>query len=651
MGSFSWIPATDAYLLPGGKSIEITAKNCVSWIGSSLGTAKQYRWQVQLNAGEQLTKLGEETIKDKEGKDTLWYKVSPPNGEFRWIQQNAISRQPPQVLAGDKKVAENQVVPASGKRKSSANSTSGSVKSATHFARQESIEGVVVEDGANVEGSVIIDDPEYIDGQVYADGEVIVDDPYMIDGEYLGDGEVVMDGEYIEDDGVIVSEHVVPNHDANWNDWQLFEFTDAGLRFPLLERAAAWRKTQPDPLVADPFSLALAPKKRGQIPPGLPEPSSQPMRHRRHTPWRDPRELGQQRMQGYPQASGELGLGTSLSTLRGTFEETGEVFRDNFGGDSSILQSPVFSPPANAPSGAAGGGVTPQGQPQPAPVLGSPQANLAPPNSLMGLPSPSGPAFGSPNLFSAGAGQVDLPALPPDPFTSQGASGGAAASSGRNWFGLGNRQASQDRSGLLEASSGAVWQLQQRLSEMVTRPMQYWNFGELKQRVQYFIQNGSNPAERGQARLLLERIDEFERHAMRSGYSLSSLNSPAPLQGSSASAVNPGNTSNVTSAVVTASYTAPSMASPAMSAAGSTTMVAQNFDATGWLTPLFATQPGQPTHALKSDSGQIIAYVTAIPGMNLDRFVNQAVGIHGLRGYLNDFQAAHIEAQNITRLR
>ena len=208
---------------------------------------------------------------------------------------------------------------------------------------------------------------------------------------------------------------------------------------------------------------------------------------------------------------------------------------------------------------------------------------------------------------------------------------------------------------------------------MVTRPMQQWNFGELKDKVQYYISNGSSPTERGQARLLLERIGEFERHAMKSGYSLSSLNNGAAMGGPPVSSVpalgtnsvgagsfsagafgagspNGGSfvsnpTSPTTAPVVTASFAAPATGS------GSDTMAAKNFDATGWLVPVHAAQPGQPTHALTSDSGQIIAYVTALPGMNLDRFVNQAVGIHGLRGYLNEFRAAHIEAQNVTRLR
>ncbi len=653
-GSFSWIPATDAYLLPGGRSVEITSKNSVSWIGSSLGTAKQYRWQVQLNPGEQLTKLGEESIKDKEGKETLWYKVSPPNGEFRWIQKSAISQTPPESIVRENTIAKSAVVPASGQSKKSDKRFSN-VKSASHSARQEEVGAIVLESGSPDSG-VIVDDG-------YT-GEVVVDDGEMIvDGEYV-------DGEYVDDEGYIVSEEEVPQYDANWKDWQLFELTDQGLRLPFLERAAAWRNTQPDPLAADPFSLAMAPKKKGNPRPGYQEPV-QAVPNRRFTPWRDPRKLSEQRMMGYPQASGERGLGETISALRGTMEDTRGVIQNNFGNgrtfDGSRSSRHIDSMP---------------GEPRAAPMLDWSTTSQGNRNSDSMGPSVAAANTSAQGLVGQGfAGQgMSAPAMggSSDNFASSNASSvtpssampsaSSASWNSRNWFGLSGRSEGADRPGAIEAGSNAVYQLQQRLSEMVTRPMQQWNFGELKEKVQYYISNGSSPTERGQARLLLERIGEFERHAMKSGYSLSSLNSgtamggppvssvpalsanPVGIGSFSAGSANGGSfvsnpTSPTTTPVVTASFAAPATGS------GSDTMAAKNFDATGWLVPVHAAQPGQPTHALTSDSGQIIAYVTALPGMNLDRFVNQAVGIHGLRGYLNEFRAAHIEAQNVTRLR
>ncbi|MCA9132935.1 MAG: hypothetical protein KDA45_07260, partial [Planctomycetales bacterium] len=95
-GSFSWVAASDAYLLPGGRMIEITTDAAVSWIGTTLGSAKQYRWQVQLHQGEQLAVLGEKTRKTAAGNDILWYQISPPAGEFRWIRSTAVRDSPPE---------------------------------------------------------------------------------------------------------------------------------------------------------------------------------------------------------------------------------------------------------------------------------------------------------------------------------------------------------------------------------------------------------------------------------------------------------------------------------------------------------------------------------------------------------------------------
>lgn len=632
-GSFSWIPATDAYLLPGGRSVEITSKNSVSWIGSSLGTAKQYRWQVQLNPGEQLTKLGEESIKDKEGKETLWYKIAPPNGEFRWIQKSAISQQPPEKIASEKAIAKSAVVPASGQSKKSDKRYSN-VKNASHSARQEEV-GAIVLESSSPESGMIIEDG-------YA-GEVIDDGEMIVDGEYV-------EGEYMGDEGYIVSEDEVPQHDANWKDWQLFELTDQGLRLPFLERAAAWRNTQPDPLASDPFSLAMAPKKKGNPRPGYQEPV-QVEPNRRFTPWRDPRKLSEQRMMGYPQASGERGMGTTVSALRGTLEDTRETIQNNFGGGSSFDPSRSSRHMESMP-GAYNGGSFNSPEPRAAPTMdwsttsqGNRNSNSMGPSVAAANVTAPGMGGGSDNFASSGSA--------PGTLSGNSATASSASWNSRNWFGLSGRSEGADRTSAVEAGSNAVYQLQQRLSEMVTRPMQQWNFGELKDKVQYYISNGSSPTERGQARLLLERIGEFERHAMKSGYSLSSLNSNSAIGGppvTSVPAIGVGSASPMasqspTAPVVTASFAAPATGS------GSDTMAAKNFDATGWLVPVHAAQPGQPTHALTSDSGQIIAYVTALPGMNLDRFVNQAVGIHGLRGYLNEFRAAHIEAQNVTRLR
>ncbi len=114
-GSFSWLPAAQGLLMPGGRIVEVTERNAVAWIGSSLGTAKQtIRWQVKLDRSEQLAVLGEQNIQDPTTQaKALWYKIAPPNGEFRWIRENATSDEAPvsqEELAQDVQSAEAQSV-------------------------------------------------------------------------------------------------------------------------------------------------------------------------------------------------------------------------------------------------------------------------------------------------------------------------------------------------------------------------------------------------------------------------------------------------------------------------------------------------------------------------------------------------------------
>ena len=160
--------------------------------------------------------------------------------------------------------------------------------------------------------------------------------------------------------------------------------------------------------------------------------------------------------------------------------------------------------------------------------------------------------------------------------------------------------------------------------------MQGWNLAPLAQQTQYLIQHGATPVERGQARLLLERIQEFELLARRSGYAVSVVPASAIAPANSA----PSTHSGLGIAVGTADYR--SALEPAAKH--------PDFEATGWMVPVHAASAEQPSHAITNDAGQIIAYVSGLPGMNLDRYVNQPVGLNGLRGYLPQLQANHIQA-------
>jgi len=90
-GSFSWLPASQVRAVGDGASVEVVNPQAVSWIGTQLGRARQFRWQVQLQPGEQVTVLDRFERPGPDGKREQWLKIVPPAGEFRWIHRNCIA--------------------------------------------------------------------------------------------------------------------------------------------------------------------------------------------------------------------------------------------------------------------------------------------------------------------------------------------------------------------------------------------------------------------------------------------------------------------------------------------------------------------------------------------------------------------------------
>jgi hypothetical protein len=223
-GSFSWVMASDAYLLPGGRVIEITAENAVSWIGSQLGSVKKYRWQVKLQRGEQLAVLGESESEDGQGKRVLWYKIAPPSGEFRWIEENAVALEPP-TEPGIARVKQSRTGDV---RAASARGGQGErVRSAGYNQQLEVFGESILERPMHEQGSYVgipVDNGYMLDDGSMVDGEYIVDDGYVHDG-YVHDGYVhdgyVHDG-YVHDgyvdDGYYVSDGYAHDGDVIYLD-------------------------------------------------------------------------------------------------------------------------------------------------------------------------------------------------------------------------------------------------------------------------------------------------------------------------------------------------------------------------------------------------------------------------------------------------
>lgn len=96
--SFCWVPAETVEKNSDQASGVIIEDRTVAWIGTHLGRARTYRWQVQLAEGEPVTVIGKS---ERDGPDgpQLWYRIVPPSGEYRWIHRDQIVNSSEELVA------------------------------------------------------------------------------------------------------------------------------------------------------------------------------------------------------------------------------------------------------------------------------------------------------------------------------------------------------------------------------------------------------------------------------------------------------------------------------------------------------------------------------------------------------------------------
>ncbi|MAI35921.1 MAG: hypothetical protein CBE00_14430 [Planctomycetaceae bacterium TMED240] len=96
--SFCWVPAETVQKDSGELEGVIIEDRTVAWIGTHLGRARTYRWQVQLAEGEPVTVIGRS---ERDGPDgpQLWYRIVPPSGEYRWIRRENIVTSSEELVA------------------------------------------------------------------------------------------------------------------------------------------------------------------------------------------------------------------------------------------------------------------------------------------------------------------------------------------------------------------------------------------------------------------------------------------------------------------------------------------------------------------------------------------------------------------------
>lgn len=160
-------------------------------------------------------------------------------------------------------------------------------------------------------------------------------------------------------------------------------------------------------------------------------------------------------------------------------------------------------------------------------------------------------------------------------------------------------------------------QLEVDLSVMLAQDKSQWDLAGLRQQVEELVERGSDPVARGQARLLLDKIKQFE------------LTFDADDMGPIAAAA-----SDAVEAV-----SAPSPADP-------------RYDGQGWLKPVVSRRSEKPPapFALVDADGKPLVFITPSPGLNLNRYVNKQVGVYGRRGYIESLKSSHVTAERVIDL-
>jgi hypothetical protein len=151
------------------------------------------------------------------------------------------------------------------------------------------------------------------------------------------------------------------------------------------------------------------------------------------------------------------------------------------------------------------------------------------------------------------------------------------------------------------------------LSLMLSRPKENWNLGPLKSRVQELVDKGETAADRGEARLMHEKLDQI------------------------------GQTFNVTDELV-------GVTAASGIAAVSKEASDPRYDGQGWLKPVLSRSRHAAPYALVDSEGKPTCFVTPSTGFKIERYVNKRVGIYGRRGVIESLNAQHVVAERVIDL-
>ena len=167
------------------------------------------------------------------------------------------------------------------------------------------------------------------------------------------------------------------------------------------------------------------------------------------------------------------------------------------------------------------------------------------------------------------------------------------------------------------------------LSMMVIEEPSAWSFDSLRERTNLLLDEAHTAVERGRARLLANKIARFDDIKQRQNAVLA-MREETDRNTRLLAGLRPKDDDRE------------------RSAAGSD--IDGRFDGVGQLTQVVSPKLGAPRYALVDQTGDVRCYVTPAPGVRLQNYVGQRIGVTGNRGYMPEQHASHIMARHITPL-
>lgn len=600
-GSHNWIPADSVYLLPGGRAAEVSVEKVAAWVGSSTTKNEQLLYQTELVKGQSVSIVGE-AYRGQDDDKKLWFKIAPPQGEFRWVRSSSLSEEP--VPAESNRIASANGVGQKPIR--TGNQADGSVKQAGYQAPpQDAGDNAVGSDSGELVWSDESEQLEKVDREIRREQKQIESEMQQ-SGIYLGDR------------------------------------NKSGSRTggSTAKRSSKGANGSPNSLVksgSSPVQKASGSTKKVADPHSLDE---------KH--WR---AMQQSKAGGQNVVSSETGpmdnvlglLGLSVVDVSPNAGRTKNTSGRSARGEARPAPYTDRNSGAYSGYGATNYGTTPLGSSRLDRLPRPPRRSMGGEYYAGGAANGSGSTGG---LFSdlinskeplfGGAGN--------DIQTASGAmtpGAGVAMADYRNQSNPMMSDVAYDQPDRFQTPQ--VQEALVQLSAMVSKPTAEWNLAPLRDAAGVWVEQGSTPLIRGEARLLLERIERFESIRQRTmalnGVGTVSANAAAP------NAAYPSDFSlsnaNGNSVAPTAPYTEAVPMRVGESAS----------EISGWLVGVHTSVQGQPEFALTDDAGNVLAYVRATTGLNLRRYLQQPVTVYGVKGYIPNLAAKQIVADRVVRLK